>query len=154
MKYMFNIVMCQDTCKLICFKLDMMLNNVKVYSLIAVWKALMFTQGQGYGKARTCAVSVLKDCRRELNCTWWFPMWGGWLWNPVSMGNMDHGAFVLLVCFVFLFLWISFKSWIPALLNLWSTLRLSSAFPSCISGAHHFRWDFCVCACFLFFCFF
>ena len=31
-----NIVMCQDTCEQICFKLCMILNTTKLYSLIAV----------------------------------------------------------------------------------------------------------------------
>ena len=45
MKYMFNIVMCQDTCEWICFELGMMLSTTKLYSLIPVWMNLMFTQG-------------------------------------------------------------------------------------------------------------
>ena len=45
MKYAINIVLRQDTCELICFKLGMTLNTTEVYSLIPAWKTLMFTQG-------------------------------------------------------------------------------------------------------------
>ena len=45
MKCTFNIVMCQNTCELICFELGGMLNTTKLYSLISVWMALVFTQG-------------------------------------------------------------------------------------------------------------
>ena len=45
MKYMPDIVTCQDTWELICFKLGMTLNATKLYSLITVWMTLMFTQG-------------------------------------------------------------------------------------------------------------
>ena len=34
--YTFSIVMCQDTCERLCFKLGMMLNTTIVYSLIPV----------------------------------------------------------------------------------------------------------------------
>ena len=47
MKYTFDIVMCQDACQPLCFKLAMMLNTTKLYSLIPVSMALMFTQGHG-----------------------------------------------------------------------------------------------------------
>ena len=43
--YMFNIIMCQDTCELICFKLGMMLNITKLYSFIPMWMTVMLTQG-------------------------------------------------------------------------------------------------------------
>ena len=36
MKYMLNVVMCQDTCELICFKLGTMPNTTILYSLIPV----------------------------------------------------------------------------------------------------------------------
>ena len=36
MKYTFNIVMCQDICEPTCFKLGMMLNTTKLYSIISV----------------------------------------------------------------------------------------------------------------------
>ena len=48
MKYMFNIVMCQDTCEPICFKLWMILDTTKLYSLISSWITLMFTQGHRF----------------------------------------------------------------------------------------------------------
>ena len=35
-KYRINIVLCQDTCQLICFKLGMILDTTIVYSLILV----------------------------------------------------------------------------------------------------------------------
>ena len=41
MKYVFNIVMCQDTWLLIWFKFGVMLNITKLYSLILVWMTLM-----------------------------------------------------------------------------------------------------------------
>ena len=44
-KYTFNIITCQDTHERICFKLCMMLDTTKLYSLIPVWMAFMFTQG-------------------------------------------------------------------------------------------------------------
>ena len=34
MKYTFYIVMCQDSCEPICFKVGMMLNTIKLYSFI------------------------------------------------------------------------------------------------------------------------
>ena len=43
--YIFNIVLRLDTCGLICFRLGMVLNMTKFYSLIPVWMTLMFTQG-------------------------------------------------------------------------------------------------------------
>ena len=43
-KYALNIIMCPDTCEPICFKLGMMLNTTKRYSLIPVWMASIFTQ--------------------------------------------------------------------------------------------------------------
>ena len=45
MKYTFYIVMHQDTCVMICFKLGIMLNCTKLYSLILVWMTWMFAQG-------------------------------------------------------------------------------------------------------------
>ena len=36
MKYRFSIVMCQDACERICFKLGMMLNETKLNNLIPV----------------------------------------------------------------------------------------------------------------------
>ena len=36
MKCMFDIVMCQDTCEPICFKLSMMLKNTKLYNLVPI----------------------------------------------------------------------------------------------------------------------
>ena len=44
MKYAFIIVLCWDTREPICFKLRMMLNMTKLYSLSPVWMTLMFTQ--------------------------------------------------------------------------------------------------------------
>ena len=43
---MFSIVMRLDTFQLICFKLDMMIDSTKLYSLIPVWMTLMSTQCQ------------------------------------------------------------------------------------------------------------
>ena len=45
LKYMFDIVMCQDTCIQMCVKLGMILNSTKFYSLIPEWMTLMCTQG-------------------------------------------------------------------------------------------------------------
>ena len=45
MKHMFNIVMCQDTCEPICYKLGTMLNTIKVYCLIPVCMTVMITEG-------------------------------------------------------------------------------------------------------------
>ena len=45
MKDMINIVMCQDTCERIYFKLGLILDTAKLYSLILVWKTVMFTEG-------------------------------------------------------------------------------------------------------------
>ena len=45
MEYSFNIVMLRDACERICFKLGMMLNTSKLYSLSPVWMTLVFTQG-------------------------------------------------------------------------------------------------------------
>ena len=56
-RYAFNIVMCQDTCEPVCFKVVMMLNATRLHSLISVLTTLMFTQC--HREARTCAVIVL-----------------------------------------------------------------------------------------------
>ena len=37
--------MCEDTYEWICFKLVVMLNSTKLYSLIPVWMTMIFTQG-------------------------------------------------------------------------------------------------------------
>ena len=37
------IVLCQDICELICFKLGMMLDITKLYIMIPVWMTVMFT---------------------------------------------------------------------------------------------------------------
>ena len=56
---MINIVLCQDTCELISFKLGMALDRTKLYSVIPVWMTLMFTQGHR-GKLELCSHSVVK----------------------------------------------------------------------------------------------
>ena len=60
MKYMFNII-CQDTYEpIFFFKLGMMLDTAKLYSLIPVRMTLMFTQGHRVaGKGRIWAVTLL-----------------------------------------------------------------------------------------------
>ena len=47
MRYAFNIVLCRDTCELICFKPYTMLDlyTTKLYGLVPVWMTMMFTQG-------------------------------------------------------------------------------------------------------------
>ena len=40
-----NIIMCQGNCEPVYFKLGMMLNTSKLYSLISFWMTLMFAQG-------------------------------------------------------------------------------------------------------------
>ena len=76
MKYAFNIVMCQDTCEPICFKLGVMLNTAEFYSLIPVWMILVFTQGQ--------RVAGNRDLVQSFCCE---AAWGnsnirdGWLYN-------------------------------------------------------------------------
>ena len=84
MKYTFNIVMCQDTCELICFKFDVMLNITIFYSLIPVWMTLMFARGYRItGKLELVQSFFCKVA--------WDIMMGKWLWrSPVSMANMDH----------------------------------------------------------------
>ena len=37
----FNIIMCQDTCEPVCFKLGVMLDTTQLYSLIPVWVTFM-----------------------------------------------------------------------------------------------------------------
>ena len=44
MTYTFGIVVCQDTCEPICFKLGVMLNTTEVCSLILVWIIVSFSQ--------------------------------------------------------------------------------------------------------------
>ena len=57
----FNIVMCQDTCKPICFKLGMMLDTTELYSLIPVWITLILIQGHWFiGKRKLVQSSVVK----------------------------------------------------------------------------------------------
>ena len=51
--YMTNIVLCQVTCKLICFKLGMMLDTTKLFSSNDLD---VHSRSQGHGKARTYAV--------------------------------------------------------------------------------------------------
>ena len=45
MKYMFDIIMCQNTYEPVCFKLCMVLNTTELHSLIAVGMTEMLTQG-------------------------------------------------------------------------------------------------------------
>ena len=60
-RYMFNIVMCQDTYELICFKLGMMLDTTKLYSSDSSLNDLdVYSRSQSYRKARTCAVICCK----------------------------------------------------------------------------------------------
>ena len=115
MKYTFNIVPCQDTWEPICFKLGMMLNMTKHYNLIAVWKTLIFTQGQRVvGKVRTCAVVVLWNWMMQLKCSWRslveYP-------REITVmksrkygeyGSFDHLLFLFICLFIFL---------LPALLS-------------------------------------
>ena len=46
-----------DTCELICSKLSMMLDMIKLYCLIPVWMTLMLTQGHGVTGKRELARS-------------------------------------------------------------------------------------------------
>ena len=60
MEYTFNIVLCQDTCEPICYKLGMMLSTTKLCCLIPVWVTLMFARDDRLvGKARIYAVILL-----------------------------------------------------------------------------------------------
>ena len=62
MKCMFNNVMNQNTCKAICFKLDVMLKTTNVFSLIPVWMTLIFTQvHRVMGKLELVQSSVVKS---------------------------------------------------------------------------------------------
>ena len=88
MKYTFNVVICQDTCQSVFFKLGMMLNMTNVYSLIPVWMTLMFTQGHRAMLKLELVHSFC--CVKQFRCSWWLIMSGGWLWSPVSVANMDH----------------------------------------------------------------
>ena len=75
--YAFNVVMCWDTCLPICFKLGIMLDTTKFYSLIP-WSSLndlhVCSSSQGFGKASTCAVILLVNCIKQLKCSWWLIM--------------------------------------------------------------------------------
>ena len=44
-EFTINILLCQDTYEPIHFKLGMLLDMTKLYSLISVWMTMMFTQG-------------------------------------------------------------------------------------------------------------
>ena len=57
MKYTSYIVVCQDICELICFKLGMMLNATQLYSLIPVLMTPVHLGTQGY---RVASHSVVK----------------------------------------------------------------------------------------------
>ena len=67
-KYTFIIVLYQDTCELICFKLIMMLDTAIHYCLIPVWMTMMmFTKGYRVTrKARIFAVTLLKSWKKQL----------------------------------------------------------------------------------------
>ena len=60
--------MCQDTCEPICFKLGIMLNTTKHYSLIPVLMTLMFTQGHRItGKLELVQSFCCKSCMKLLS---------------------------------------------------------------------------------------
>ena len=91
MKCTFNIILCQDTCESICYKLGMRLNATKLYSLIPVWMTWIFTEGHRL----TGKLELVKSfcCKVAWsNSNWWcLIMWGRWLWrSPVSMAHIDH----------------------------------------------------------------
>ena len=50
MKYTFSIIMCPDTCELICFKLDMMLNTTELLFGSSLNDIEVDSRSQGYGK--------------------------------------------------------------------------------------------------------
>ena len=55
-----NIVPCQDTFKLICFKLGIVLDTTILYSLSPVLSTLIkYSKSQGHRKGKTCAVTLL-----------------------------------------------------------------------------------------------
>ena len=86
MKYIINIVLCQDTCKPICFKLGMMLDMTKLYSSVWVWMTSMFTQG--HRKAGTVQSLCCKVASSNSN------VHNGWLYREDDckscMVSMDH----------------------------------------------------------------
>ena len=71
-KYTVNIVLCGDTCERICFKFGQMLDMTQLYSLIAVWTALIFSQGHRFTGKLELVQSFC--CVKELKCSWWLIM--------------------------------------------------------------------------------
>ena len=59
----------------------------------------MFIQGHRFtGKLELVQSLCWKKCMKQLKCSCWMNMWGRWLWrSPVSIANMDHWGFALLV---------------------------------------------------------
>ena len=55
MKFVFKIVMCQDICEQMCFKLGMMLSTTEQFDS-SLNDLDVHSRSQGYGKGRTCAV--------------------------------------------------------------------------------------------------
>ena len=58
----------------------------------------------------------------------------GQCWYWLAQGQYNH-------C-------VRWQIWSATSTSMWSHVQLSSAFPSFISGVHHFRWDLCACDCF------
>ena len=66
---MFNIVLCQDTCEVICFKLGLILKHDEALQFDSSLNYLdVHTRSQDYGKAGTCAVILMDSSMKQLKC--------------------------------------------------------------------------------------
>ena len=99
-KYTIKIVMCQDTCEPICFRLGVVLNTTKLYHLIPVWMTLMVTQGHRLtGRVEFVQSFCCKGTWNNSN------VHGGWLFKEDDFEEVLNvwwiwivWAFALLVC--------------------------------------------------------
>ena len=73
-KHMINIALCQDTCGSICFKLGMMLDMTKLYSLIPVWLTLILVKGHRVMGKLELVKSFCCTVAWHNKCSWWLIM--------------------------------------------------------------------------------
>ena len=90
MKYTLNIILWQDTCKPICFKLGMMLDMTRLCSIISM--TVMFTQGHRVpGNLELLQLFCCKVVWSNSNVCDGCLCKGKWQWiSPVSISNMDR----------------------------------------------------------------
>ena len=98
MRYTFSVVLCQNTCKPICFKLGRILGTTKLYSLTPVWVTLMFIQGH---RVRGKLALVQSFCCKDAWSSW--NAHGGWLCKEDNCEEALNGKYGSLKHLLFLF---------------------------------------------------